>query len=164
MSSVRRHSLLSAITEIGRPASDVFRFVCDWRNYESLWGKAVQIRAPESLAGTRLGQVTELTHSSGNVVMHAIATVTRFEESRLVAWDTSFPRVIDAGRVKDPNLPNFLVVCEFDEHEARTRLKVSLKLHGKCPAAMRLILMVVMLFQHRTLAKGLRTIKAQLES
>jgi hypothetical protein len=151
-------------TLIRRPASEVFRFLCDWRNYERLWGKPIQILNPESAVSTRLGQVTEFAQPAGKVVIHGISTVTRFEEFRLVEWDTSFPKIIDAGRVETPPFPKVLVTCEFSEQEAMTRLKVSVKAHGKCPVAMKLILMVALEFQRKSLAKCLRAVKTQLES
>jgi hypothetical protein len=154
----------SVSTQINCPASDVFRFVCDWRNYESLWDKSIQIMTPDSLVSTRLGQSTEFAHASGKVVVHAVATVVRFEEFSLVEWDTTFPKVINAGREENPPLPDVLVTFEFSGNEAMTRLKVSWKIHGDYPLAMKLITGVGMLFQRRKLAKGLRRIKMQLES
>jgi hypothetical protein len=156
--------VLSASTEVRRPVRDVFRYVCDWRNYQDLWGESIQILNPESLDDARLGQVTALTQTSGKAVMHAVSTLTRFEEDRLVEWDTAFPKVVNAGREENPPLPNVLVTCEFSEDDALTRLKVSLKVHGKFPVAMKLIVVVGILVKRRSLAKSLRAIKMQLEA
>jgi hypothetical protein len=96
--------------------------------------------------------------------MHGVSTVTRFEGCSLIEWDTTFPKVVNAGREENPPLPSILVTCELSEGETMTQLKVSLRVHGSCPAAMKIIMKVAMLFQRPTLAKSLRTVKARLES
>lgn len=148
---------------INRPASDVFRFVCDWRNYRHLWVDSIQIRTPESLAETRLGQTTEFAHTSGKVVTHVICVVTRLEEGRLVEWDTKFPKVLNAGKEENPPLPNVRATCEFIELGAMTLFKLSTTVHGDFPWAMKFMMRAILLIQRRALAKGLRAIKAQLE-
>ena len=96
--------------------------------------------------------------------MHAVSTVTRFEVDRLVEWDTAFPKVINAGREENPPLPNVLVTCEFRQDDGLTNLKVSIKVHGKFPVAMKLIVLVGMLVKRRSLVKSLHFIKTQMES
>jgi hypothetical protein len=156
--------MTSASTQIKRPASEVFRFVCDWRDFEGLWEKSIQILAPESLATTRLGQVTEYVHTSGKVVTHVVSTVIRFEEYRVIEWDVGFPKIIDAGRADSPPFPNVLITCELDEHEAMTQLKVSIKVHGRCPVMLKVFFILGLMFQRYAITRSLRTIKTKLES
>jgi hypothetical protein len=155
----------SATTQIRRSASDVFAFVCDWRNFESLLEESsIEVLTPQPPVNARLGQVMEYAQTRGNTVMHTVSTVTRFEECSLVEWDIGFPKVVDAGREETPPLPSILVTCELSGHEATTQLKVSFKVHGRSPAILKFFFVVWLVFQRYQIVRGLRTIKTRLES